>query len=228
MTTDLLALLRTNPFLTGIGADAIDRLIAAGQLRPCNPEEVLFASGDLSTSVFFLLKGTIRILSRDQGRPVPLADLAPGEIFGELAAIDGLQRTGDAVAIDAVEVFECPREAFLALIVENAPLGLRLLERFSAVIRRADTRISALSNLSPGQRVFFALLNLATPDTAGSGTWTISPAPPHREVAGWAGTTEEVVAGAVAQLMRNGLLRRRNMDLQIFDRSKIEALIQQS
>lgn len=215
------------PFLAEVDQAAIDRLTLTGRVRTIALGERVFCHGDSSDAVYFLLKGNVRILSRDQGRPVPLVDLLPGDFFGELAAIDGLQRTGDAVATNHVEVFECPREGFLMLLVENPFLGLRLLARFSSMIRRADIRISALAALSPDQRVSFALLDLALPDADGSGGWTISPAPQMQDVASWAGTTEAIATGTLEQLMKSGLLHRRDRDLQIADRAKIQALIQQ-
>lgn len=214
------------PFLAEVDQAAIDRLTLTGRVRTIALGERIFCHGDSSDAVYFLLKGNVRISSRDQGRPVPLVDLSPGDFFGELAAIDGLQRTGDAVATNFVEVFECPREGFLMLLVENPFLGLRLLARFSSMIRRADSRISALAALSPDQRVSFALLDLALPDAEGNG-WTISPAPQMQDVASWAGTTEAIATGTLEQLMKSGLLRRRDRDLQIADRAKIQALIQQ-
>ena len=227
MTLDLRAALCQTPLLDGVPSDLLDRLIDQGTVRQVRAGEQLFAASDMSNTVFFILAGSLRIYSRDETSPVPLADLGAGDVVGELAAIDGGGRTGSATALQESAVLVCPPDAFIALLSQGPQVALRLLRRFSRIIRDADSHIAALSNLAPGQRVYFALLHLAAPDPSGSGQWTINPAPSHKEVAGWAGTTEEVVATALGSLMRSGLIRRRSLELQIFDRQRLEDLIRQ-
>lgn len=227
MILDPRAALGKTPLLEGVSPQVLETLFAQGAVRYLAEGEQLFAADDQSNAVFFILFGSLRIYSRDQTSPVPLADLGAGDVVGELAAIDGGGRTGSATALGDCAVLVCPPEAFIRLLTGEPEIALRLLRRFSGIIRDADSRITALSNLAPGQRVYFALLHLATPDPTGSGHWTINPAPSHKEVAGWAGTTEEVVATALGSLMRTGLIRRRSLELQIFDRQRLEELIRQ-
>ncbi|GFZ86598.1 hypothetical protein GCM10011497_14760 [Elstera cyanobacteriorum] len=108
MTLDLRAALCQTPLLDGVPSDLLDRLIDQGTVRQVRAGEQLFAASDMSNTVFFILAGSLRIYSRDETSPVPLADLGAGDVVGELAAIDGGGRTGSATALQESAVLVCP------------------------------------------------------------------------------------------------------------------------
>ena len=65
--------------------------------------ELIIAHGDGGRDVFFLLEGRARVtLFSEDGREIAYRDIEPGEIFGELAGIDGKQRSASVVALGAV------------------------------------------------------------------------------------------------------------------------------
>ena len=64
--------------------------------------ELIVARGDTGRDVFFLLQGRARVtLFSEDGREITYRDIDPGEIFGELAGIDGKARSADVVALGA-------------------------------------------------------------------------------------------------------------------------------
>ena len=82
-----------------------------------------------------------------------------------------------------------------------------------------------VAGMTGSQRVFAELLRLSAPDVERPGSYTISPAPYHKDIASWAGTTADVVARAIAHLMKAGLLVRYGSNLAITDRGKVEVLL---
>jgi CRP/FNR family transcriptional regulator, cyclic AMP receptor protein len=168
----------------------------------------------------------VRIFHQLQGkREVNFAEINAGDAFGELSAIDGGGRSADAVAAMSSVIAICPRQTFLDTLLDHPMLARRLLEKLTGIIRKADRRIANLAAMTGSQRVFAELLRLAVPDVERQGTFVISPAPFHKDIAAWAGTATDVVARAIAHLMKAGLLVREGSSLAITDRARIEALV---
>ena len=146
-------------------------------------------------------------------------------MFGELSAIDGGGRTADAITAEASVIAICPRQTFLATMMDHPTLAFRLMQKLAGIIRKADQRITNLAGMTGSQRVFAELLRLSVPDVERPGIYSISPAPYHKNIASWAGTTTDVVARAIAHLMKAGLLVRYGSNLAITDRGKVEVLL---
>mgnify|MGYP001805857636 CR=1 FL=1 len=177
-------------------------------------------------AVYFLISGGARIFFRmpHQEREVNFAVVGAGDMFGELAAIDGLGRSASVMTTEETVLAACPRPVFLEALQRWPQLTFRVLLKFARMIRHSDQQIMRLAALPAIQRVYLELLRLAVPDVSGDGTWVITPAPLHKDIANWAGTTTDVVGRAVGQLMRADLLRRHGPGLQIIDRLRVEML----
>jgi CRP-like cAMP-binding protein len=206
-------------------AEAIKRIEDACEWSRLPPGSVVFRQGEPSYTVHFIVHGTVRIFFRTQNeQEVNYAQFSDGHMFGELAAIDGMERSADVITMTDSLIATCPREVFIEALQTYPQLGYALVLRYAAILRQADQRITSFSTQSPIQRVYQELLRLATPETSGDGTWEISPAPLHKDIAAWAGTTPDVVGRAIGTLMRSNLMRRRMGGLQMLDRRRLEML----
>src|SRR6476620_12770005 len=77
--------------------------------RRFDPEEILVDFDDLTTDVFFLLSGDVRVLMRTaSGKEVILDEMRAGELFGELAALDGIKRSANVTALTKGEACVMP------------------------------------------------------------------------------------------------------------------------
>src|SRR6185369_17378779 len=98
-----------------------DRAAIAARMRRVDftPDQMIFSRGDPGREIYLVLEGRIRlsILSSD-GRELSFAHAGPGNIFGEIAALDGGERTAGATAITHAQVMHLTHNAILEL-VEN-------------------------------------------------------------------------------------------------------------
>jgi CRP-like cAMP-binding protein len=85
-------------------------------------------------SMFVLLDGTARVVRR--GRTIKR--LGPGDVFGELALLDGRPRSASVVTDAPVETARLSRSAFLDLIRSDPNIALRLLEVLASRLRECD------------------------------------------------------------------------------------------
>jgi CRP-like cAMP-binding protein len=193
-----------------------------------SPGDVVIDLADSSTNVYFVVAGKLKAMDYlSDGREVALAELGPGDSFGELSAIDLKVRSARVTAMEPTLVASLPSKDFKALLLSCPEMALALLKRFSGFIRTLNTRITALSTLTPHQRIYFELLRICEPNTSGDGSWIIVNIPNHSEIATWIGAEKEIVADAIGKLARDGVVERKYKNLLIRDHARLQRLANQ-
>src|SRR5215218_1325988 len=100
--------------------------------RRFDPEEIRVDFDDLTTDVYFLLSGDVRVLMRTaSGKEVILDEMRAGELFGELAAIDGIKRSANVTALTRGELCVMSAALFHEVIQSFPGVNDRLLRLLS-------------------------------------------------------------------------------------------------
>jgi CRP/FNR family cyclic AMP-dependent transcriptional regulator len=195
----------------------------------CGPGEAVLDFGDLSQDVFLIAHGTVRALVRTPlGQEMIIGDLAAGDIFGEVAAIDGATRSASVVALRATRLCRLPAAKFMDIALHAPSVGLRLLQILATRLRREDQRLFELATLPARERLAAELLRLSRPRPDGSRI--ISPPPPQHVLAARIGVRRETISLALSSLAQRGLVKSslRGIALPLPDalRAVIEARLQ--
>src|SRR5262245_11998017 len=91
-------------------------------MRQVADGEPMFLMGSPGTSMMAVLSGRVRIsIPSNEGREIVLAVLQPGEVFGEIAVLDGKDRTADAHAVTACTLAVLERHDVLEFL-ERSPM----------------------------------------------------------------------------------------------------------
>ncbi len=99
----------------------------------------LFYKGDSGDAMYLIESGKVRISIRDEdGREVTLAELAQGDFFGEMALIDGRQRSADAIVFEEARLAVLSRKAFLSFVRSSPDVALEMLAALTDRLRRTD------------------------------------------------------------------------------------------
>ena len=99
----------------------------------------LFRQGDKGDAMYLIESGRVRISIHDDDRQeVTLAELAQGDFFGEMAIIDGRQRSADAHVIEDARLAILSRDAFLSFVRNNPDVALKMLSALTERLRRTD------------------------------------------------------------------------------------------
>jgi len=213
------------PILQGIAPETLDRIETSSDWIRAPANTVLVEAKDTNEEMYFIVEGSARVcLKKKDDQEINLTQLNPGDVFGEISALDGKGRSSTVITLTDVLAARCPGTVFHSLLRSDSELSYRFLIRFAAILRRADAQIARLTSLSPAQRVCLELLRLAMPSTHSDDEWIISPAPLHKDIAAWAGTTVEDVGKAFGYLMRKKLLRRSSEGLHITGRGQVERI----
>ena len=172
--------------------------------------------GDL---VFVVQTGTIKITRvNDEGKEVILALLGPGEIFGELAILDGEARSANALAQENCQLLAINKEDFLEILKNNFSVSYNLMCELAKRLRKSDQQIEALSLSDAEHRIGVSLLNLAEDmGVIRKGKVTIQNLPFQQDIANMAGTSRETVSRVLKLLENKSMISKVGHTLVIPD-----------
>jgi CRP-like cAMP-binding protein len=121
--------------------------------------EPVFHVGAPGQSMMVILNGTVRVsLPGPRGKGVILADLPPGELLGEVALLDGKERSADATALTNCELVALERRDVVAFLEKRPDVCLKLLALLCARLRKSDQRMSDIAFLELPVRLAKVLL----------------------------------------------------------------------
>jgi uncharacterized membrane protein len=143
--------LRSVPLFASLDDAAATELRELLSTRSVPQNTRLFRQGDKGDAMYLIESGRVRISIRDDDKnEVILAELAQGDFFGEMAIIDGRQRSADARVIEDANFAILSREAFLAFVRTNPDVALEMLAALTDRLRRTDellrSRVSRNAN----------------------------------------------------------------------------------
>jgi len=188
----------------------------------------LISRGGASTEVYFVLQGSfsVRVYSAT-GREVSMRTLGEGEMFGELAAIDGLPRSASVVAESAALVEALPREEFLRCIKECPDAAMWIIRLLAGKVRDGNERLFEMSALNVSSRVHCELLRLARKSPRRDPP-VLDPAPTHSYIASCIGTHREAVTREINELERLNIIVKGRRSLTFLDLPRLEHLVEQA
>ena len=146
--------------------------------------------------IFIILDGTVKITRvNDEGKEVILALLGPGEIFGEMAILDGEARSANALAQEDCKLLAIQKSEFLNLLRRNFKISFALMGELAKRLRKSDQQIEALSLSDAEHRIGVSVLNLAEDmGVIRQGQVTIEKLPFQQDIANMSGTSRETVS----------------------------------
>ncbi|WP_410671881.1 Crp/Fnr family transcriptional regulator [Amycolatopsis sp. cmx-4-68] len=152
----------TGGFWGELGTVDRDALAKSARRRSYRRGETLCREGDRSCVVLVLLSGHVRIVhGTPDGRDVVVGVRGPGEVIGELAAIDAQPRSATVEALDDVDVLELPGDRFASLCRARSRISWALLLVLSTRLRSVGRQWLDVGGGTAARRVAAALMQLA-------------------------------------------------------------------
>ena len=180
-------------------------LIAGGTTRRFARGQPLMHQGQLPDAVMLLRDGRVKVYTTTPtGREVLLAIRGPGELLGDLAALDARPRSASVVALEDGAAIVLSTEAFRAFLATHPAAAMAMLAMLSGRLRDADGKRIGFASLDaqPGRRAAARAGRPLRdrgrelrPDRAGL---------LQEELAGWSGSSLESVGRALATMRQLG------------------------
>jgi len=207
-----------------------DRLIVARKMRESRYDagELIFARGDPANGVHLVVEGRVRlsVLSAD-GRVLSFNHASVGDIFGEIATLDGGSRTGDATALTAARTMVLERSHLMQAIDAKPSTARAAIGFLCARLRATSEQIEAIA-LHPIEvrlaRFLLTAITLGKTPVGQTGRASLDLGTSQTELALLLGASRQKVNAALADLEERGAVKRegtRRMDCNVRELERI-------
>jgi CRP-like cAMP-binding protein len=171
----------------------------------------IFSRGDEGKELYFVRSGRVRlsVISGD-GRELSLTHAVEGNIFGEIATLDGGPRTADATAVSAVSALVLSGTALQETMERHPKIALAMTRYLCGLIRSTDERLESIA-MHPIEvrlaRFLLSAVRIKWPDTDAEKV-TLDLDMPQHELAMLIGASRPKVNAAIALLESEGAISR--------------------
>lgn len=218
--------LEVSPVVAALAPE--DRAVLAGRSvrRRLDPGEILFLAGDRSSRIHILTRGLMKLSARDgEGRETILGLAVPGDLIGEVPALDDLPQPLDAVASIPSEVVGLDSDDLLRILVRHPRACLELVRGLAARNRWiCETALERTSAEVPA-RLAGRLLDLA--DLIGQvedGAIELGVEMPQADLAGISGMCRESACKTLRKFRRGGMVEYHGRRLRILRPDLLERI----
>jgi CRP-like cAMP-binding protein len=188
--------------------------------------EPIFHVGDPGQSMMVILNGAVRIsLPGPKGKTVILADLAAGDLLGEVALLDGKERSADATALTKCELLVLDRRDVVSFLEKRADLCLKLLDLLCARLRKSDQRMSGIAFFELSSRLAKVLLDQSAKAIRPGVKPKLSLS--QTELAGMINATRENVNRCLRNWQRQGIVDVSERWITVLQRDMLKTIVEQ-
>jgi CRP/FNR family transcriptional regulator, cyclic AMP receptor protein len=221
-------LLRSVPLFSDLEQGELERFSLVAVPRSFPAATRVFHEGDHSDACYIVRSGSFRVTrEHSDGRAITLATLGPGDIFGELAMLDGEVRSASVEALEDGELLALPASEVRALLSRHPEITVKLIAALVRRLRAANERISRQSFQTVPSRVAGVLSQLVaeeTPQQARDGG-EVTIRMNQADLAQLAGTSRESVSRFLADLERAGIVRPGRGRVAVLDPGRLRNYI---
>lgn len=183
---------------------------------------IIFLEGEPTSGLFLIAQGKVRIFKvSSEGKEQGLHLLGPGDVFNDVAALDGGPNPASAMALEPAVVWVLPREQLMRAVESSPELARAIIEHLAARARYLVTKVEDLSFRSVTARLARLLLEQAslsgTENQLTRQRWMT-----QAEMAAQLGTAREVVGRSLRELESEGLIGVERHRILILDREGLE------
>src|SRR6266511_2620464 len=206
--------------------EARNALFGRLHIRAYAAGETVFLMGSAGDSMMAVLSGSVRIsVPSPDGKEIVLAILHAGEVFGEIALLDGKDRTAGARAMTPCSLAILERREVLAFLDRHPKTWAKFVEVLCNRLRTTDQHIAELALLELPTRLAKALLRLGTAEsrpTNGHGRLEIQLS--QRELGNICGATRESINKCLRGWQRRGIVQIEESLIKVANRTALEEL----
>jgi CRP-like cAMP-binding protein len=195
------------PFLDRLAGGDRDALMQRLRLRTVATGDHLLRQGEPGHDVVVVLSGRVKlVVAVAPDLQVLLGLRGPGDLLGELAALDEGPRTASALALEPGTVGHLAATELRAFLAERPAVAWALMRMLAARLREADIGRIELSTHDALGRVAARLVELGeqhgVPDDGGG--MRIELGVTQHDLAAWTGASRPAVARALQAMRRLG------------------------
>ncbi|MFJ1706540.1 Crp/Fnr family transcriptional regulator [Kitasatospora sp. NPDC088346] len=215
------------PFLPALKPAEREALTGLGGRRVFPPGNHLLQEGERDTHVLVVLEGWAVVSTATQRGTtrLTLGLRGPGELLGDMAALDNRPRSATVTALGVVTALTVPGDRFRRFLIDNPHASGLVMSQLSSRLRSADGERRSLASLTVLQRLSARLLELSQGSPSASGAGRLPGVDlPQEDLAAAVGATREAVAKALGLLRKQEIVRTGPRRVEIVDAELLRLL----
>lgn len=193
-----------------VGSDTglVAAMKSAAKLRVEAAGNTLIREGDLTGDVFMILSGRVSIvIYSPNGHEVRLGALGPGEWVGEMAALNGGNRSAFAVVAEPARLASFSAAKFISFMESDSHFATKMARLLSQRLADTSLRMFEFAAFSAAGRVYAEMIRMSKPEDDTEERHLV-PAPSVTELAARLSLTRETTSRVISRLERMQLLVR--------------------
>ena len=217
-----------SPLFAALSDEKLSQLLDIGRTTKVPAGQLLFRKGDDPDRFFVIVSGSAKANTPStDGRSLVVRLFGPGDIFGEIAVLDGGARTADVATSEPCELLIFERTRFNRYLLEHPAMGIELLGVLARRLRHTTELLVDNVFLGVPVRLARVLIGLARSQSEIS---------PHerqitielsqQEIADMAGTSRVSINKQLREWEELGLLEIKRRRLTILDIDGLEDCVE--
>ena len=200
-------LLRSSPLFSHLADSDADAILAEARVVRYPEGAQIFAKGDPGNSMMAVLHGRVTISNPSaDGRQLVVTMFHEGDVFGEIALLDGKERSADATATSDCELLVVPRRSVLRLLEHRPEVCVELMVVLCERLRRTNEQVEDFAFLDLEARIAKVLLRLAREETPRSSAARLGLKISQRALGELVGGSRESVNKHLQDWKRSGII----------------------
>lgn len=141
---DLILLIEDIDLFSCVGDDIIEQVVALGTLKKYDENTIIFKEGDPGEKMYIIVEGQVELTMATLDDTFVLSKFSKGDLFGEMAVIDELERTATATSKTATTLLEIGHDEFFLFVKQHPNFAISLLKMISRRLRETNSLVAEL------------------------------------------------------------------------------------
>lgn len=220
--------LKRLPLASHLNAQELQLLSSLLKEKSYRKDEVIFFEDTYGEEVYLIVKGEVKIstMSLTHKKTTILGILKSGDFLGEMAIIEGEDRSATATAFEDTDILIITKKGFLQFLKKNPQASFKIMRSLCSRLREANEKIKSMTFYDlPGRlaRILLSLYNTFPGEVEGSAVINIPLT--HKDLADMLGTARESVTKIISTFRKDGAINSKGKTIFITDKMKLESWI---
>ena len=206
----------------------LEKLVETFETKVYPAGAIIFKKGEMASAMMVVVEGGVRISApATEGDDVIFATIRAGEVFGEIALIDGYERSADAVSIEETELLIVNNSDFLPFLQKNADLCIDLLKVLCNRIRQTNVILEDFSYVDLRQRLAKRLMYMSGSNSSVPTKSSISVRVSQQQLIAMMGVSKDAIENELDTWVEAGVIKREADWISVIDPERLSQLVQE-
>jgi CRP-like cAMP-binding protein len=219
----IMTFLQQVPLFSAFRQDDLQKISDVVKVQSLKKGDTLFRKGDQGSALYLIASGKIKIgVTSRLGDEVILSILSNGEFFGDMALLDGMTRSADAIAVEESQLYVLYRDDFIAILMKSSTAIKALFSTLCTRLRKTDKFVEETCFLNVSSRLARRLAEFAERQIKAGDQGEIRIEMTQSELASMVGATRESVNKELRSMREKGIVKTVGRSVVICDLDRLK------